>query len=171
MKEKERERKSLIDIDNLYDAKYAGTINSNKCSLIITENDLIKSRIIKNIDNNKFGCYSLKDKLINVKKCLQIRIMKNKEIQNLTKILGISLNQDYTDTINLRYGSIIIITNPDINGIHIKGLIINLFHTLYPNLMKKKDLFVNLFSPQLKSQKKMNLNYFILNLNLIIGNQ
>ena len=31
MKEKEKERKSLIDIDNLYDAKYAGTINSNKC--------------------------------------------------------------------------------------------------------------------------------------------
>ena len=68
MKEKEKEKKLLKDFDNLYDAKYAGTIYSNKCSLIITENDLIQSKMIKYIDNNKFGCYSLKDKLINVKK-------------------------------------------------------------------------------------------------------
>ena len=160
MKEKEKEKKLLKDIDNLYDAKYAGTINSNKCSLIITENDSIQSKIIKYIDNNKFGCYSLKDKLINVKKCNNYRIMKNKEIQNITKILGISLNQNYTDIINLRYGSVIIITNSDIIGIHIKGLIINLFHTLFPNLMKIKGFIRQFIFPIIKVIKENEVKLF-----------
>ena len=86
--------------------------------------------------------------------------MKNKEIQNITKILGISLNQNYTDIINLRYGSVIIITNSDIIGIHINGLIINLFHTLFPNLMKIKGFIRQFIFPIIKVIKENEVKLF-----------
>lgn len=53
--------------------------------------------------------------------------MKNEEIQNLIKIIGLKAKEEYTSLKELRYGSVMIMTDQDVDGSHIKGLIINMF--------------------------------------------
>ena len=64
--------------------------------------------------------------------------MENKEIEYVVKILGLKFNQQYESTKNLRYGSVMIMTDQDHDGHHIKGLIINLFDKFWPSLLKHK---------------------------------
>ena len=64
----------------------------------------------------------------------------DKEIALIKKILGLRENVDYSDPENratLRYGRLVIMTDADSDGSHIKGLIINLFDELYPSLIQE----------------------------------
>ena len=72
---------------------------------------------------------------MNVKDAALKKISENVEITNLKKILGLESSKDYTDTSQLRYGRIMILTDADNDGIHISGLIFNLFHTLWYNII------------------------------------
>ena len=143
----------LIGIEKLDDANWAGTKNSSKCTLILTEGDSAKSLAtliltegdsakslamagIEVVGRDAFGCFPLRGKLLNVRECSTHKILKNQEIQYLMKILGIKIGETYTDVKNLRYGSILIMTDQDVDGSHIKGLIINFIHTFWPSLIK-----------------------------------
>ena len=52
------------------------------------------------------------------------------------KILGLKQNYKYQSLNELRYGGIIILTDQDVDGSHIKGLVINVFHTFWPELLE-----------------------------------
>ena len=52
----------------------------------------------------------------------------NPEVQNLIKIIGLQIGKKYADVKSLRYGSVMIMTDQDHDGSHIKGLIINFFY-------------------------------------------
>ncbi len=59
-----------------------------------------------------------------------LHLIKQLKIKKyLLKILGIRIGESYTDVKNLRYGSITIMNDQDVDGSHIKGLIINFIHT------------------------------------------
>ena len=64
--------------------------------------------------------------------------MKNAEITNLKKILGLVNGKVYTDTKSLRYGKIMIMTDQDHDGLfkHIKGLVMNVFRHMWPSLLE-----------------------------------
>lgn len=53
--------------------------------------------------------------------------MDNQELSNIVKILGLQFGKQYRDSQSLRYGSVMIMADQDIDGSHIKGLIINFF--------------------------------------------
>ena len=57
------------------------------------------------------------------------------EIVNIKKILGLESNKKYKNIKSLRYGKIMIMTDQDHDGFHIKGLLINMFHYLWPELL------------------------------------
>ena len=100
----------LIGIEKLDDANWAGTRNSSKCTLILTEGDSAKSLAMAGIEvvgRDSFGCFPLRGKLLNVRECSTHKILKNQEVQYLMKILGIKVGETYTDVKNLRYGSIL----------------------------------------------------------------
>ena len=146
----------LIGIEKLDDANWAGTRNSSKCTLILTEGDSAKSLAMAGIEvvgRDSFGCFPLRGKLLNVRECSTQKILKNQEVQYLMKILGIKVGETYTDVKNLRYGSILIMTDQDVDGSHIKGLIINFIHTFWPSLIKLNGFVRQFITPILKATK------------------
>jgi DNA topoisomerase-2 len=79
--------------------------------------------------------------------------LKNDEIQNIIKIMGLYLASDYSSPSmlsNLRYGSIMIMTDQDHDGSHIKGLIINFLHFFWPKLLKHNGFLKEFITPIIK---------------------
>ena len=131
--------KKKIYIDKLEDANFAGTKKSILTRLILTEGDSAKAFAmsgISKIGRDKYGVFPLKGKLLNVKDQSNNKILNNKEISNLKQILGLKQGYKYTNLTETRYGGIIILTDQDSDGSHIKGLVMNLFHTFWPELLK-----------------------------------
>jgi DNA topoisomerase-2 len=64
------------------------------------------------------------------------QVMDNQELSNVVKILGLEFGKQYTSIETLRYGSVMIMADQDIDGSHIKGLIINFFETFWPSLCR-----------------------------------
>ena len=65
--------------------------------------------------------------------------MNNEEITNIVKILGLHYTKKYSDTTelrSLRYGKLLIMTDQDQDGSHIKGLVINFLHHNWPALLR-----------------------------------
>lgn len=92
---------------------------------------------------------------MNVREASSDSISQNKEIQNLKKIMGFQHGKDYEDAKNLRYGHIMIMSDQDLDGSHIKGLIINLVHHFYPALVKT-DSFLRYFVTPIVKAKRGN---------------
>ena len=68
-----------------------------------------------------------------------LQILENAEINNLIKIVGLQYNKKYSsedDLKSLRYGHVMIMTDQDQDGSHIKGLLINFIHSNWPSLTR-----------------------------------
>jgi DNA topoisomerase II len=140
IKNQGKKSSTITGIPKLDDANYAGTRYSDKCTLILTEGDSAKSLAIAGISvigRDYFGVFPLKGKLLNVKEATKKQLITNEEINNIVKILGLKYNQEISIK-NLRYGRIMLMTDQDHDGSHIKGLIINFIHTFWPNLLKEE---------------------------------
>lgn len=145
----------IRDIPKLDDANFAGTKKSEKCTLILTEGDSAKSMAISGlsvIGRDYYGVFPLKGKVMNVQDTSLKTISNNDEITNIKKIIGLETNKKYTDTKSLRYGKIMIMTDQDQDGSHIKGLILNLFHTMWPSLMEL-NYITSMITPIIKISK------------------
>ena len=77
--------------------------------------------------------------MLNVREASTKQILENSEVSSLLKIIGLNFKEKYEtrDSLkNLRYGKLMIMTDQDHDGSHIKGLIINFVHHQWPNLLK-----------------------------------
>lgn len=163
-----KSRKSRIkDIPKLYDANYAGTSKSNMCTLILTEGDSAKTMAISGLSaikkgNDIFGVFPLKGKLLNVREASNKQIINNDEFNNLKKILGLSMGRVYTkeNLYNLRYGSILLMMDADVDGSHIKGLFMNLLDYYWPSLLKIDNFVKVLVTPVVKVSLKDKMQSF-----------
>ncbi|XP_039209913.1 DNA topoisomerase 2-alpha [Crotalus tigris] len=133
-------------IPKLDDANDAGSKNSINCTLILTEGDSAKTLAVSGlgvVGRDKFGVFPLRGKLLNVREASHKQIMENVEINNIIKIVGLQYKQSYDDEDSLkslRYGKIMIMTDQDQDGSHIKGLLINFIHHNWPSLLKHRFL-------------------------------
>lgn len=149
----------VTDIPKLDDAEKAGTKESYKCTLILTEGDSAKATAMAGlsvIGSKYYGVFPLKGKLLNVREASPAQILANEEITNLKKIIGLKQGTDYTndDVFNeLRYGHILTLTDQDVDGSHIKGLVMNMFHSLWPSLIKRENFIQSLNTPIVKAFK------------------
>ena len=155
-KKTDGKKKNSIRVNKLDDANHAGTAKSQSCYLILTEGDSAKSMAVSGLSEvgrDKYGVFPLKGKVMNVKDMSSKRVSENDEISNLKKILGLEAGKVYKDTSDLRYGHIILMTDSDVDGSHIKGLIFNLFHTLWPSLLKIEGFISSIMTPIMKVTK------------------
>ncbi|RMX40987.1 hypothetical protein pdam_00011595 [Pocillopora damicornis] len=129
-------------IPKLDDANDAGSRNSMQCTLILTEGDSAKTLAVSGLSvvgRDRFGVFPLRGKLLNVRDASHKQILENAEINNLIKILGLQYNKKYSseeDLKSLRYGHLMIMTDQDQDGSHIKGLLINFIHSNWPTLTR-----------------------------------
>jgi DNA topoisomerase-2 len=149
-------RSKVIGITKLDDANYAGTSKSSQCTLILTEGDSAKALAISGlgvVGRDYYGVFPLKGKLLNVREASHPQIMKNEEIQNISKILGLTFGKVYSETSSLRYGHLMIMTDQDHDGSHIKGLLINFIHYFWPSLLQIPGFLQQFITPIVKCSK------------------
>jgi DNA topoisomerase-2 len=160
--------KSVRGIPKLTDANWAGTDKSGECMLILCEGDSAKAGILSGLspeDRSRIGVYPLKGKLLNVRGEPVKRIAENKEINEIKQILGLVTGKKYADmedvNKNLRYGKISIMTDQDLDGSHIKGLILNLFACEWATLLEIPGFIGYMNTPILKAKKgNHELNFY-----------
>ncbi|XP_030539127.1 DNA topoisomerase 2 isoform X2 [Rhodamnia argentea] len=150
-------RENLRGIPKLEDANDAGGRNSAKCTLILTEGDSAKALAMAGLSvvgRDHYGVFPLRGKLLNVREASHSQIMENKEIQYVKQILGLQQNKDYDSVKSLRYGHLMIMTDQDHDGSHIKGLLINFIHSFWPSLLKVPSFLVEFITPIVKATHK-----------------
>lgn len=98
------------------------------------------------------GClrHACRGKLLNVRDATATQVAENQEIQNLKQILGLQYKKQYSDTKSLRYGHLMIMTDQDHDGSHIKGLIMNFLHAHYPELLQLPGFLAEFITPIVK---------------------
>ncbi|XP_015259935.1 PREDICTED: DNA topoisomerase 2-beta [Cyprinodon variegatus] len=155
-------------IPKLDDANDAGGKHSSDCTLILTEGDSAKSLAVSGlgvIGRDRYGVFPLRGKILNVREATHKQIMENAEINNIIKIVGLQYKKSYDDPESLRtlrYGRIMIMTDQDQDGSHIKGLLINFFHHNWPSLLKHTFL-EQFITPIVKATKnKQELAFYSL---------
>eukprot|EP00798_Chlamydomonas_sp_ICE-L_P004493 gene4493-14649_t len=89
-------------------------------------------------------------KLLNVREASAAQISGNVEIQNIKQILGLQHGKVYEDVKSLRYGHLMIMTDQDHDGSHIKGLIMNFLHSFFPSLLKLPNFLLEFITPIVK---------------------
>jgi len=164
LKKTDGTRKSKITgIPKLDDANAAGTNRSEKCTLIVTEGDSAKTLAVAGISvvgREYFGVFPLRGKCKNVRDASVKQLVANQEFSDLKKILGLQQDKVYTSLSELRYGRLMIMTDADNDGSHIKGLILNMIHYFWPSLLKL-NFVVSMVTPIIKATKgNQTLSFF-----------
>ena len=153
LKKLERKKKNFIKIDGLDPANNEGGKYGRECTLILVEGLAAKTYAVKGIEvgafgkqgRDWFGIYALRGKVLNVRNAKAASIANNAVISDIIKALNAKMDADYTDDKafnSLRYGKILIITDADVDGIHISGLLQNMVHDLFPTLLERAEPFV-----------------------------
>ena len=159
--------KTIRGIANFIDANFSGTTQSKECILILCEGLSALSGIVSGLssnDRNTIGIYPLKGKLLNVRGEQLKKIAENKEITDIKKILGLETGREYKTIADvnqhLRYGKIMFMTDQDLDGSHIKGLCINLFHSEWASLTKIPGFLSFMNTPILRAKKGSQTKLF-----------
>jgi DNA topoisomerase-2 len=156
LKKTDGSRKSKITgIPKLDDANHAGTSRSERCVLIVTEGDSAKTLAVAGLSvvgRDYYGVFPLRGKCKNVRDASVKQLMANQEFNDLKKILGLQQDREYKSLSELRYGKLMIMTDADNDGSHIKGLILNMIHYFWPSLLTL-NFVVSMVTPIIKATK------------------
>ena len=160
-----KKQNRLKGIPKLEDANWAGGKKSNECTLILTEGDSAKAMAMAGmsiVGRDRFGVFPLKGKILNVQDPSNFKkLPDNAEINSIKKALGLETGKTYQNTDDLRYGKILCLTDQDEDGTHIKGLLFNLFKTLWPSLYKHVGFLNSMLTPVIKAKKgKQELQFY-----------
>lgn len=151
---------TFVEIPKLDDAHFAGTKKSTECSLILTEGDSAKALAVAGLEvvgRQRYGVLPLKGKILNVRDFKSTKLIVNEELLNICKAIGLDFQEKYDTPASLstlRYGHVILMCDQDVDGSHIKGLVLNFFQYYWPNLLKIDDFFQQIVTPLIKVWKK-----------------
>ena len=138
-KQTDGKKRNRIFIPKLEDALWAGTARSSETTLILTEGLSAMTFAVWGrsvVGPERFGVFPLKGKLLNVRDASVTQLLNNEEMNNLKQIIGLQHKKEYTSTSDLRYGKVLILTDADTDGVHIRSLFVNFIHYHWPSLIK-----------------------------------
>jgi DNA topoisomerase-2 len=162
-----KSRRQLLAIPKLEDAHLAGTDRGSTCTLILTEGDSAKALAVAGfevIGREQYGVFPLRGKFLNVRHAAVAKLTNNAEVKALCSILGLDFDKEYdtcAERSELRYGHVMLMTDQDNDGSHIKGLVMNFFRHFWPKLLKPavdhpldKPFLSSFITPLLKATRK-----------------
>ncbi len=154
---KERARKSNLHNKKLRDCRvHLGDMKKDRrleSTLFITEGDSASGSITKSRDVNTQAVFSLRGKPLNCYGMSKKIVYENEEFNLLQAALNIEESMD-----NLRYNNIVIATDADVDGMHIRLLLITFFLQFFPELIKENHLYV-LQTPLFRVRNKKETFY------------
>ena len=153
---KERNKKASLHNRKLRDCKIhynSKHERKNESTIFITEGDSASGSITKSRDVNTQAVFSLKGKPLNSYGLSKKIVYENEEFSLLQAALNIEEGID-----NLRYKHVVIATDADVDGMHIRLLLITFFLQFFPDLIKHNHLFI-LQTPLFRVRNKKQTLY------------
>ena len=158
---------NVTGIPNFEDAHNAGKKGkSRECKLVITEGLSAKTLVVSGfsvVGRDDWGVWPLKGKIFNPRDKKAASFADNQQYFQLRQIMGLRDKMKYIteeDLDTLRYGEIIIMTDQDSDGSHIKGLIANIFAECWPELLAVKGFIKYFKTPLVKITKRKQEHLF-----------
>lgn len=153
---KDKQKKISFKIPKLRDCKYHfqdGTEHGEKTMIFLTEGDSASASIVASRDPLTQAVFSLRGKPLNVHGMKLDQLYKNEEMFNMMSALNVE-----DDISNLRYQKVILATDADVDGMHIRNLLITFFLTYFEGLVLNGHLHI-LETPLFKVRNKEKTFY------------
>jgi len=145
IKKTDGKKRNRVSSDRINDANLAGGPRAQDATAIMCEGDSAEaysttwiSQVPNRQGRDYFGTLPLHGKLLNTLNADYAKIFKNVDIRNIKEMIGLEEELDYTKECNLkrlRYGNILIMTDPDSDGKHIAALILIYFLIRFPGIV------------------------------------